>query len=302
MRRAVVCMRLIGRMPMRPILLFVLVVLAACGDEHVMPAVTDPTAGVDASCDPIAPDHCGFPFPNDFWRVDGHVAFGPSTLPLARGQRIDPKAWADADGWSAGQAPMTFMPNATATGLPPQDDMSRSIRADSPTILLNADTGELVPHFSEIDMSTFHDYDRALLLRPAVRLRDKTRYIVAIRHVVDADGKTLAPSASFKALRDSVTTTSAALEARRSHFEDIFAKLKAAGIARDDLQLAWDYTTATRDNQTRVMLAMRDDALAKVGPMGPEYTITNVENAPNPWLAKRLTGLMTVPLYLDKPD
>jgi hypothetical protein len=279
-----------------------MIVFFACGEDRVFPAPTDPTAGIDTDCDPIVPERCGFPFPNDYWSKNGHVAFGKNTLPLARGKQIDPAAWADADGFSVGQAPMTFLPNASATGLPTHDDMAASTAPDSATVLLEADTGDRVAHFSEIDMSTFHDDDRALLLRPAIRLKDKARYIVAVRHVVDADGNAIAPSASFKALRDGTMTTSAALEARRAHFEDIFSRLEIAGVARKDLQIAWDYTTASRDNQTRVMLAMRDDALAKVGAMGPEYTITNVELDPNPWVTKRLTGMMTVPLYLDKPE
>lgn len=273
----------------------------SCSSNAAPP--TDPTAGVDPDCDPIVPEHCGLPFPNDRWLANGHVAFGKGTLPKPKGAPIDPSQWADADGFSPGQAPMTFLPGATATGLPTQDDMAKSVAADSsPTILMDAASGELIPHFSEIDMSTFHDDDRALLLRPAVRLGDAKRYIVAVRKVVDADGKPIAPSASFQALRDKQTTSSMALEARRPHFEEIFAALEKKGIARADLQIAWDYTTASRDSNTKTMIAMRDAALAFVGAMGPEYTITKTETDPNPYIAKRLTGMMKVPLYLDKPD
>jgi hypothetical protein len=267
-----------------------------------MVSSSDPTIGVDPDCDPIVPEHCGFPFPNDRWLSSGHVAFGKATLPLAKGVPIDPAAWADADGFSAGQAPMTFLPGATATGLVGQNEIEKSLLLDSSTIVMNADTGDLVPHFSEIDMSTFHGDDRALLLRPAIRLRDGARYIVAVRHIVDDAGAPIPPSKSFKALRDGKLTSSMPLEARRPHFEDIFAALGKKGIARGDLQIAWDYTTASRDNNTRTLIAMRDAALATVGTLGPEYVITNTEIDPNPFIAKRLTGTMTVPLYLDKPD
>jgi hypothetical protein len=267
-----------------------------------MDAAPDPTAGIDPDCDPIAPEHCGVPFPNDFWLIGGHVAFGKNTLPKIRGgDPIDPKSWADSDGFSAGQAPFTYLPGATATGLVSQDEIERSITTDSPTVLMNAETGELMPHFAEIDMSTFHEDDRALILRPAVRLRDRTRYIVAVRHVVDAGGLAIAPSAAFRALRDRIKTTGP-LEQRRQHFEDIFARLEKRGIARADLQVAWDYTTASRENNTRVLVAMRDDALKTVGALGPSYRITNIEANPNPWIRKRITGMMTVPLYLDKPE
>ena len=110
------------------------------------------------------------------------------------------------------------------------------------------------------------------------------------------------PSAAFQALRDAHVTTDTALEARRAHFEDVFAKLASAGIDRKTLQIAWDYTTATQANTTTDLLTMRDDALATVGAQGPSFTITQVETAPNQYLAKRLHGMMTVPLYLSRPD
>src|SRR5512139_3140565 len=37
------------------------------------PAATpiDPYAGVAEGCDPLVPEHCGYPFPNDLWRTVG---------------------------------------------------------------------------------------------------------------------------------------------------------------------------------------------------------------------------------------
>jgi hypothetical protein len=50
------------------------------------------------------------------------------------------------------------------------------------------------------------------------------------------------------------------------------------------------------------LIAMRDDALAKVGAAGPSYTITKTTDAPNPHIFRRIEGTFTVPLYLDKPQ
>jgi hypothetical protein len=260
---------------------------------------------VPDGCDPLVPEHCGFPFPNDFWRdASGHVVFGANTLPVpTMGKPIDPNALAWRDGFSAGELAMTYLPGATATGLPDEDHIADSVvAASSPTVLMEADTGELVPHFSEVDASTFHEDDQALMIHPAMRLKDATRYIVAVRSVVDATGAVIPPSAAFQALRDGRTTDDAPLEALRPHYEELFAKLAAAGIDRASLQMAWDYTTASQSTVTSDLLTMRDDALATVGAQGPSYTITKVEDAPNQYLAKRLHGLMTVPLYLNRPD
>ncbi len=281
-----------------------LVFAVASGSCSSGPEPLGEPVAVPEGCDPIVPEHCGFPFPNDLWRgSDGHLAFGAHTLPPPNlGKPIDPARFAWRDGFSPGAEAMTYLVGATATGLPDENHIADSVRPTSPTILMDAATGELVPHFSEVDTGTFPEDERALMIHPVTRLKDSTRYIVAIRRVVDATGNVITPSVAFRALRDRSTTHDAVLEARRSHFEDVFSKLSAAGIDRSTLQLAWDYTTASRENTTGDLIAMRDDALAQVGPLGPTYTIDKVEIAPNPHLAKRLRGKMTVPLYLNRPD
>ena len=260
----------------------------------------DPVAVADG-CDPLVPEHCGFPFPNDLWRDStGHVVFGASTMPVpALGKQLDPKYLSWRDGFSPGEMAMTYLTGATATGFPDENHLADSTKTTSPTILMEADTGVLVPHFAEIDMSTFHDDDRAIMIHPVVRLKDGTRYIAAVRNVVDATGAVVPPSAAFQALRDSHVTTMTSLESRRAHFEDIFGKLQAAGIDRKSLLIAWDYTTATQANTTSDLLTMRDDALATVGAKGPTFTIDSVDTNPNQYLVKLLHGTMTVPLYLN---
>jgi hypothetical protein len=236
-----------------------------------------------AACDPLVPTQCGYPFPSNVYLVPStttttkmHVAIPAEAMPQTTTMgRVDPALVADSDGFSPGQGIITHLPGATITGLPTQDTIALSVTTGSPTILLNADTGALVPHFSELDEEFGNDEDsaRAFMLRPVVRLADATRYIVAIRHVVDATGTALAPTPVFQALRDGTSSCDPSVALRQSLYADIFAKLAAAGIEKSDLQLAWDYTTASRQNNTAWFLAMRDDALAKVGTMGPSYTL-----------------------------
>jgi hypothetical protein len=260
-------------------------------------------------CDPLVPTQCGFPFPSDAYTVADpsrptkkRVAFGGATLPKFNGEPIDPVLVGDSDGFSPGQAPMTHMPGATITGLPQQTDIARSLDDDSPTVLMEAETGVRVPHFAELDMSGVDDGDRSLLIRPVVRLKDATRYVVAIRNVVDAAGDPLAPTEAFKSLRDGTPTRDPALENRRALYDDLFARLDRSGVPRRDLQIAWDYTTASRENNVGRLLHMRDRALELVGDQGPEYVIDDVEIDPNPQIKKRIHGRMTVPLFLDDPD
>src|SRR5207237_2310507 len=132
------------------------------------------------------------------------------------------------------------------------------------------------------------------------RLKDATRYIVAIRHVVDDQGALLETAPEFKNLRDGSSSSEPSINARRDLYKDIFAQLAKAGVAQADLQIAWDFSTASKDNTTKWMIAMRDDALKVVGTDGPAYTIDKVEENPNAHIRRRLDGHMTVPLYLDQ--
>ncbi|MFT3764682.1 MAG: hypothetical protein QM820_04070 [Minicystis sp.] len=262
-------------------------------------------------CNPMVPAQCGFPFPSNAYLIDDpftvtgkRVAFGRTTLPgYTPKTHLDPVWWKDNDGFSAGQNILTHLPGATTTGLPTQDDIDRSIGPDSPTILLDAETGERVPHFAELDMSLGNEpaEDRTFILRPVVRLKDATRYIVAIRRVVDADGKAIAPSDTFLALRDGTESCEPSVGRRRALYADIFARLEKAGIAKDDLQIAWDYSTASRESNVGRMIRMRDDALGKAGNKGPEYTVDSYEDNPNPHIRRRVHVKMKVPLYMNQP-
>lgn len=281
--------------------------------EETKPASNKPAERVpdewNDDCDPLVPWYCGYPFPSNRDLVDDpstptkkRVAFKASTLPKHQNTPTNPDTWNDFDGFSPSGTLQTYMWRATATGLNTQDDLARSISPESKTILIEAETGALVPHISELDMHPKEDDERVLMIRPVVRLKDATRYIVAIKGVVDPEGDVLAPSPAFKALRDGGSFNHPSIEARRALYSDIFGKLEKAGIKKGELQLAWDVTTASRDNITGAMIAMRDDALKVVGEQGPEYTIDSVEDDWNPNVKRRIKGKMKVPLYLDKAE
>ncbi len=276
-------------------------------------------------CDPLVPTFCGLPFPSNVYLVDDptgrnpsgkSVRFGVTTLPAekASGKHIDPAAFYDHDGFSAAGSPATHLPMAVADGCATPYDIEASLLADSPTVLIEADTGARVAHFVDLDMSTDHDGlqgrpdERLLMLRPAQRLKDGTRYIVAIRHVLNDVGDEVAPSPVFAALRSGedlqggTEQATFSVAARRDLYADIFSRLETAGVDRAELQIAWDFTTATRENVTGPMLDVRDLALDVVGAEGPTYEVLNVEEFPTPAdhaeLLRRFELRMTVPSYL----
>ncbi len=286
--------------------------VAACSESEGPPRVEEPPAAVEwvtLECDPIAPAYCGHPFPsNVFTRDDPSTETGrrlelsDAMMPTTKsGVRAMASRWSTRDGFSPGSGPMVHLPGATSTGLPTAFSIESSLRDDAPTILLDAETGERVPHFAELD-ATATDPKRALLfIRPAMRLQNARRYIVALRGVLGEDGEPLPASEAFATLRDRTPfPDEPSIDARRALYADIFARLQDAGIERADLQLAWDFTTASDGDNTGWLMHMRDEGLGIVGD-APRFEITSAEDDFDPRVAWRIEGTFEVPLYLDTP-
>jgi hypothetical protein len=294
-----------------PVVLFA---AASCSSNEVSEPPIEAKPGAPEllgdDCDPIVPEQCAFPFPSSVYlaadpstKTGKRVRFGATTLPrTVAGTYVDAEAYADADGFSASAAALAYLPGATEEGLATPETIDRSLAPDSKTVLLDADTGERVPHFAELDATVDEDEERALIVRPVVRLKDGHRYIVAIRRVSNGAGEVIPPSSAFRALRDGASHPHPSVARRRALYDDIFGRLESAGVGRNDLQLAWDYVTASRDSNTRALVHMRDVALAEVGDAGPAFVIDKVEDAPRQHIARRIEGRMTVPLFLDRPD
>ena len=283
-------------------------------------------------CDSLTPSYCGFPYPNDYWTLEDastvtglRLALPQVIMPTAmNGKQSSPSAFNEMDGFSPGIAAMTHLPGATVMGLATPDTIGDSLLAQSPTVIIDPVTGERLPHWVDLDdyvvqaklriddAERLPDFDierdidelrqeQALMLRPAVRPEDATRYIVAIRNVVDVAGVAIEPSPGFLALRDDLPSDDPIIESRRAHFEAIFAALESQDIARSDLQIAWDFTTASRENNTRAMLHMRDDALARF-PQGVPYTIELKNEGLIDGMACRMEVTFDVPLYMTKGE
>jgi hypothetical protein len=263
------------------------------------------------ACEWLIAEHCLLPYPSSFFLRDDpttptgfRVSYGPQSLPAnARGEHIDPAEYNTLDGFSPGTMALALFPQGvdlTASKAPPITNIIRSLENDSPTVLIDADSGERVLHFAEMDSQTASDTTRALIIRPEIRLQETHRYIVALRGLKDPLGTAIDPPAAFRILRDGVDTPVAAIEARRAHFEDIFVRLEGAGVERDDLILAWDFVVASREAITSRLLAARDQALAANGPGAPPFQVTSVEDNYNENIFRRVRGTFTVPLFMTR--
>lgn len=284
-------------------------VIGACSDDVLVDEPPPEVAWPTLSCDPLVPSYCGFPFPSNVLTTPDEttatglrVQIADATLPQPdNGAAVSLDGLPTSDGFSSGGALLAELPGAVDVGLIPPFEPERSLQPDSLTVVIDADTLERVPHFSELDKSQSAAAERALIIRPVVRLEDGTRYIVAIRGVQNAAG-VIPASPAFAALRDRHPFDGdASIDRRRGLYADIFGRLEQAGVARDSLQLAWDFTTASRANNTGFLLHMRDEALAAAGDDGPAYTITDVQGDVDEDISFRIEGTFEAPLYLDDP-
>jgi hypothetical protein len=277
-------------------------------------------------CDHTDEAVCLFPWPNDhFTLADPTTDTGRRldlnllSMPANRaGKPIDPGPSNRNDGFSPGALIVTKVPGLEtqeafeATGAVPITDMARAFKRRQPVVVLNADTRERHLVWAEIDSTAASPEDVTLLIRPGVNFDEGARYIVALRNLKGVDGKPLQAPEGFRIYRDRVLTTNPDVEARRGHFESLFGTLAEAGIDRDSLYRAWDFTVASERNLAERVLTIRDDAFERLGDTNladlevqgesPDFTIEEVVPNPEQQLALRVSGKYTVPCYLNLPN
>lgn len=282
-------------------------------------------------CDQTVSSHCLYPFPNNHFTVADvdtptgrRVSFDDSAMPVAQpvsippsqrapqgvqtteAKAIDPTQWNRNDGFSPGAMLLSHLPgiDLEQTGAVRITDIEQSLDADAPILVINASTGERHLVWAELD-SNAEDPDRqALIIRPAKNFKEGERYIAAIRNARNSEGELLDASSLFRAYRDDIDTGIDVFEQRRNSMEDIFSRLEDHGVSRDELVMAWDFTIASQQSLTERLLAIRDDAFARLGGTAPEFTIDSadidIEGEPRGGLSRGISGTFEVPNYLNE--
>ncbi len=286
-----------------------LIALSGCSGPKETVSVS-----AQAGCEWLLPDHCALPWPSNRFAVSDEATetglrlrYRMETMPASGGSDpFQPAPWNRLDGFSAsGTMLVSFNDVVDIEDLPGHRNIGASLEADSPTVVIDASTGERVAHWAELDAGAMGpdgewvDRSKVLLyLRSAERLKEATRYVVALRGLGFENGEPVPVSPAFRALRDDLPTDNQSVERRREEFEEIFDILEGAGVGREDLLLAWDFTTVSGDSLRRDLLHMRDDAVARLGDKGIGCEVLNVDS---PWreVYARVEGTFTVPSYMD---
>jgi hypothetical protein len=313
-----------------------------------------PVSSNPLGCDPIDPAACLLPFPNDFFTVADpktdtgrRINFNPAAMPRngteitegGEGKPVDPTEWNRNDGFSPGSMVMTYVPGIDLhktwgtedrphSEVGPNEqgyfdhrdhiaDIELYERPDAPMVLINAETGERHPFWSELDSHPDAADERTLILRPAVNFTEGARYVVGLRNLKDTSGATIGTPAAFEKFKAGTATDAA----RQAHYNtNVFPVLEQAGVAKNDLYLAWDFTVASERNLAERMLHIRDDAFAQLGDTNladrivqgdsPEFVVDAVAASSHDWTdshgqsrsipVRVVDGRVTVPNYLDR--
>lgn len=278
------------------------------------------------ACDFIAQPKeglCMLPFPNDYYtRSDASSATGKrldfteAGMPRnASNVPIDPTDYNASDGFSQGQGIVLRVPGidghdaVTANGFVQLNQLSRYTEPDQRAVVIDAETGERWPIWVQTDATGTDPNRRALMISPARNFDEKRRYIVALRNLTDAEGNPLEAPSAFRYYRDGLPSGQGPVNQRRGHFEAIFRSLKKAGIKRQELYLAWDFTVASNESLYRRALHMRDEAFKELGDQtmadqieqgnAPAFTVTELPGSGlGPKIARRVRGTYTVPCFL----
>lgn len=284
--------------------------------------------GFMSGCEPLGaragegPAQCLVPYPSNAFLVAApstptgfRLRYPRRAMPTNRdGVPIDPTAWATLDGFSPGAVLVAHFPEGVdlaASRVPPLDDPEASLAPDSPTLLVEADTPGCVriPHFAENDVGPGADGAavapprQAFLIRPQRRLRNATRYIVALRGLVAPGGAAVrAPEGFAAAARRRGRGGSTALDGERRRVAGILDTLERdCGVDRARVVLAWDFTTASDRALQRWLLHMRDETFRLLGDGFPPFTIDEVEADPlgDPRICRRVRGRVSLPRWTE---
>jgi len=287
--------------------------------QFELAALTNPD-----DCDVLNEVACLLPFPSSRFLVPASTRTGvrvelPAAqfLPQFGSTAPDPSQYARNDGFSPTAQVLMHFPagvDVAASNAPRIDPITRTydargLAADSPTLLIDAESGERINHWIENDARARNARRVITFLRPGESLKPGHRYLVAVRRLVDASGAPVLAEPAFAAIRDRRPSTIAALRKRAAQLEPVLARLERFGVARSELILAFDFVVMSDASLTGEMLAMRRHAFRwldrELARGGQPFTITSAvdvnPSCADPALAtwRRIEGTFSVPLFLE---
>jgi hypothetical protein len=222
---------------------------------------------------------------------------------------LEPTYYNELDGWST-IGPLLFnlkTPDVNASDLASHTNIPQSVSPSSTIYIINVDKNTLVPHWVEIDAVDYAS-NPSIMIQPSVPLEWETRYVVGVRRVRNSTGIPIEPTPAMKLLLDTAGPPAGAeISTQRWNYyqQNVFPALAARGFARSEIQLAWDFVTASRLRTLGRAEYMRDTMLSTHAAKPLRYKINGIENADcstsswNTTTGRTVYGEVYVPSFLD---
>ena len=151
-------------------------------------------------CDNTNPIHCMLPFPSDAFLVEDNstvtgkrISYSANTIPRSGtvGQNHIPII-NQFDGASPNTQIMTaFDSEPDVSEMAGQYNIEKSLEVGHSSMIINQDTGEIVPHWTELDVRSDDSEPTIIHLRTIKALDHDTSYVVLFSNLQDLDGKSL---------------------------------------------------------------------------------------------------------------
>ncbi|MAU85639.1 MAG: hypothetical protein CMA21_03410, partial [Euryarchaeota archaeon] len=261
-------------------------------------------------CDDTNQIHCMLPFPSgaflelDETQITGYsLTIDGQAIPDTQSSVSDNLVILDRlDGFSPSTQIFTaFGEVPDITGMATQFDIGISTVDGHNSVLLNMDTGEKIHHWIELDVRAQDNEETIMFLRTIEGLDHDASYAVGFRDLVNVEGVMIEPADGFRALRDSIETTSEGIENQRSQYENIFEHLENSGFERSTLQSAWWFHTASTESILKDLIILKEDAEERLGGEGIGCNVTRVvEDYGNDGTTLRMIeGTVTTPHYME---
>lgn len=220
------------------------------------------------------------------------------------------EVWA-VDGFSRLQPiVVSFGVAVDGTSLPKLlEDPAQTAAKGYHTAIIDAETGTRVAHFGDVDPRANDPAREALVLHVIEPMKPRTRYVVALSSIRRVDGELVEPPEAFRRLRDGAVGDDPVLKPLLARYEkDIFPVLEKDGLLRENLQLAWDFTTASDERVFDDMLTARAVALAELQATPPQLeieafyegeTLASLLEGDSTAIWRMVTGYLTGPRVVD---
>ena len=263
-------------------------------------------------CDNTNPIHCMLPFPSDAFLVDDdgtntgkRISYSPNTIPHSGSvSQINIPIINQIDGASPNTQIMTaFNSEPDVSQMAGQYSIEKSLEVGHPSMIINQDTGELVPHWTELDIRSDASEPTIIHLRTIEALDHNASYVVIFSDLKDSNGEQISAPVGFAALRDNVITNSPDIEERRPNFDLLFTWISEnTDRSISSLQTAWVFNTASTESIIGPLLSMRNDALERIGENGLGCTVESHEEVMDEngnlshWM---IGGTYTAPQYTE---